>query len=252
MRSSKLFFLLVALSFVLVQCTKEGPEGPVGPQGVQGAQGAAGAAGNPGAPGPAGNTGATGPQGPTGPVGPVGPQGPTGPAGPAGPQGPIGATGPQGPVGPAGPAGATNNVIYSTWAAVAQAWRDTTVDGSLLKVNHRVAPQITANHIAYGEVLVFMRIPGGSEIFPFPYISYAGGTANTMSHVAIPGKIFYYRFTHDNSGSIGVSMSLEYRFVAIPGGLLGGRSASPVPGYTMDQLKAMPYRQLCQLLNIPE
>src|SRR5262245_30672434 len=55
-----LFLSLLAISFITVSCTKEGPEGPVGAQGLQGPPG------TPGATGAAGQTGATGPQGPAG------------------------------------------------------------------------------------------------------------------------------------------------------------------------------------------
>ncbi|MBC7948292.1 MAG: hypothetical protein H7Y42_10465 [Chitinophagaceae bacterium] len=58
MRKLRLLSLsFLAITFLSVSCTKEGPEGPVGatgPQGPPGSTGAAGAAGAAGAPGPAG------------------------------------------------------------------------------------------------------------------------------------------------------------------------------------------------------
>src|SRR5450432_1953648 len=79
MRKLRLLSLLfLAISFIVVSCTKEGPEGTVG---------------------------ATGPQGPAGGSGATGATGPAGPAGPAGSTGPTGATG-------------TANVIYYTWAPI--------------------------------------------------------------------------------------------------------------------------------------
>lgn len=58
MRKFKLLSLLtLAITFIAVSCTKEGPEGPVGAQGPQG---------------PAGTNGAAGPAGPAGPPGPSG------------------------------------------------------------------------------------------------------------------------------------------------------------------------------------
>src|SRR6476620_8000639 len=86
-----LSLLLLALTFILVNCTKEGPEGPVG---ATGPQGPAGSNGTPGATGP------TGPAGPTGPVGPQGPQGLPG----------------------------TANVIYSSWFNFAPTdWADSSM-----------------------------------------------------------------------------------------------------------------------------
>jgi hypothetical protein len=49
------FLLLLAISLIAVNCTKEGPEGPVGPTGAQGPAGSNGTPGTPGAPGPAGS-----------------------------------------------------------------------------------------------------------------------------------------------------------------------------------------------------
>ena len=57
-----LSLLLLAFTFLIINCTKDGPQGPAGPAGPQG---------------PPGVTGGFGP------VGPAGPQGPTGPAGTA-------------------------------------------------------------------------------------------------------------------------------------------------------------------------
>src|SRR5258705_7467572 len=93
-----LSLLIISITFLIVDCTKEGPQGAQGPTGAQG------------------------------PLGPVGPQGLVGPAGPQGIQGPLGAQGPQGPQGaqgPQGPAG-TANVIYSTWATLSS-WADSVI-----------------------------------------------------------------------------------------------------------------------------
>lgn len=49
-----LSLLLLAITFISVNCTKEGPEGPVGATGPQGPAGSSGAPGAPGSPGPAG------------------------------------------------------------------------------------------------------------------------------------------------------------------------------------------------------
>jgi hypothetical protein len=270
MKNKYLSLLLVAVAIIAVQCTKEGPEAAVGPQGVVGPTGLAGAQGATGAQGVQGPNGATGPQGPQGAMGPVGaqgasgaqgpsgvqgPSGPQGPAGPTGPVGPTGPTGPQGPTGPAGIPGGAANAIYSNWATLQQAWRDTTIDGSALKVNHAVASSLTPNLINQGIVLAYFQIPGDVNFFELPYTSNAGGIANTMSYIPATGKIFYTRFTHNNSGSIGVSSSLRFRWIAIPGGFLGGRNASATvanTGLTIAQIRALPYSQVCRLFNIPQ
>ena len=121
MRKFRLLSLLfLAISFIAVSCTKEGPEGPAGATGAQG---------------PAGIGGTTGA---------------TGPAGATGPQGPVGPTGPQGPAG-------TANVIYSSWFTFATAdW----VDSAIVNVGSakraiRTAPGITSTVMNQGVILSY-------------------------------------------------------------------------------------------------
>jgi len=119
MRNFKLLSLLtLAITFLAVSCTKEGPEGPVGATGPQGPAGANGTNGTPGA------------TGPTGPAGPTGPQGPTGPAG-------------------------TANVIYSSWFSEATfnpSWADTTLFGlGIISRGIKAAPGITQTILDQGD-----------------------------------------------------------------------------------------------------
>lgn len=208
-----LSLLLLAIAFIAVSCTKEGPEGPAG---------------------------ATGPQGPVGAGGPAGPTGPTGPTGPAGP------TGPQGPPG-------TANVIYSSWAVSPYAARDTTIDGTLLRLTHIDAPSLSTTILNQGTVLTYFRVGSLGPIM-LPYTSNAGGGANTMTTYLTTQKIFIGRYTHGCTLAgclIGMSASIEYRYIIIPGAVSGGRTIG-VGGtnYTAGQLKAMPYLQVCRLFNI--
>ncbi|HEX6194130.1 MAG TPA: hypothetical protein VFZ42_17270, partial [Chitinophagaceae bacterium] len=117
-----LSLLLLAVVFITVNCTKEGPEGPAGP---------------------------TGPQGPPG----TGATGPAGPAGPAGPTGPIGPTGPQGPAG-------TANVIYSNWFDIGANQRDTVLFGVRYKYVAFPATSLTAGVIANGTILTYAKFLG--------------------------------------------------------------------------------------------
>lgn len=253
---SFIYVLLIAL--LLWSCDKEGPFGPAGPTGPQGlagatgpqgATGAAGPAGPAGATGPVGATGAQGPAGPAGATGPQGPAGPTGPQGPAGPTGPQGPIGPQGPMGPQGAPGASASTIYSDWAVLAQAWRDSVIDGTLLRVNHQVAFSLTSTILNQGIIRAYFRF--GSSPFPLPYTSFAGGASNTISYIPSPGKMYYTRMT-DNvsvSGSlIGISSSLEYRWVATVGDLAGGRMSQQ---QYAQMINSMNYDELCAYLGIP-
>jgi hypothetical protein len=156
-----------------------------------------------------------------------GPAGPVGDTGPAGANGPAGNNGPAGPTGDTGPAG-TANVIYTNWYTLSAAWRDTVYDGNTKKkVNHKGLASITSQIVDQGAVLSYMRW-SGSATNPLPYTSFAGDKVSIMDFFPLPGKIYYTRFTADNSNSVSVSTSLEYRNIIIPGGISGGRSRNGV------------------------
>lgn len=185
-------------------------------------------------------------------------EGPEGPQGPQGLQGTAGAQGSQGPAGAQGPAG-TANVIYSNWLSFQQAQRDTVIDGTNLKCNHIPAPQLTQTIIDRGAIQVYMRFL--TSIMPLPYTSDAGpgNIASTASFIPKPGLLLLTRYTHNNSASIGFG-SVQFRYILIPGEVSAGRNAAygerkltiGNETYTVSQLKAMPYGQVCALLSIPE
>ena len=225
MRKFNLLSLLaIALVFIAVSCTKEGPEGPAGASGAQGP------------------TGLTGPTGPTGPIGPTGPAGPTG------------------PIGPQGPAGSAN-VIYSAWITSPYASRDTTIDGTCHRVRHLDAPSLSASILSQGVMITYFRV-GSIGPYLLPYTSDAGGATNQIDAIYNLQKIFVTRktfgscrFTAGDPGPapvmINLPQGLEYRYVLIPGVVGGGRTAG-VGGtnYTADQVRAMSYQQVCSLFHI--
>lgn len=188
----KLFYIFFCAMIVL-SCGKDEVVGPTGPQGERGPQGEKGNAGD------------------------AGPRGATGATGPAGPRGATGATGATGPQGPAG----TANVIYSNWLSFQQIQRDTSVDATLLKVNHIPAPRLTQTIIDRGVVMVYWRYQ--STVIQLPYTSDAGsGTGpsktSTINYIPKPGVIYITRYTHDNSASHGFG-AVQFRYVLIPGGV---------------------------------
>jgi hypothetical protein len=218
--------LALAITFIAVSCTKEGPEGPVG------------------ATGPQGPTGATGATGATGPTGPQGPQGPTGPQGPAG----------------------TANVIYSSWVTLSSLRAtfpviDTTIPdfAGTVKRDIRTSASITQAIIDNGVVLSYWKV--GSNVGPVavPYLFPVSGVAHIIGQILSVGKIVYYFGRLDGAATtVSLNGSGEIRHVIIPGGVAGGRSANggektaEIKGqvYTESQLRAMPYSQVCSLLNI--
>jgi len=102
-----------------------------------------------------------------------------------------------------------------------QSQRDTTIDGTLLKVNHLPAPRLTQNIIDRGVVIVYWRYL--NTVVQLPYTSDAGSgvgpaKTSTINFVPKPGVIYITRYTHDNSASVGFG-TIQFRYVLIPGGV---------------------------------
>lgn len=233
MRKFRLLSLLaLAITFIAVSCTKEGPEGPAGVQGAQGTQGL------------------------PGPAGPTGPQGPTGPAGPTGP------TGPQGPAG-------TANVIYSPWTAfTAPNWSATTIDifGKTARRYTAAASGITATMLSQGTILVYFQgggSPGTIRILPYTTFNFTQPVTQILEPSFVPGAIQINFWNVENNNDPGTftgnpgppATGNIYRYILIPGGVAGGRTAekaAEINGrvYTESQLKGMSYSQICSLLKI--
>ena len=223
MRKFKLFSLLsLAIVFIALSCTKEGPEGPAG---------------------------ATGPQGPVGLGGPAGPTGPIGPSGPAGPTGP---TGPQGPAG-------TANVIYTAWTSFQEAsWVLENYFGQTARRHPITAPGVTTAMINQGVVLVYFRGGGATEptILPLQFFNFTQPKWQLINYTLTVGTI-QVRFMNLNDnldpGVFGAPTNAnnQWRYVLIPGGVAGGR-ATGVGGtsYTAEQVKAMPYLEMCRVFKI--
>jgi len=218
MRKFKTLSLLaLAISFVVVSCTKEGPEGPVGA---------------------------------------TGPQGPAGANGANGTNGTNGATGPAGPIGPQGPAGSAN-VIYSSWQTPNNWRDTVLSGLTNCKVDNVTATSITSAVLDQGAILAYVKNTFGNNDgpFPLPYIYQTGfGVQVTLSYLPAVGKMFYTQFTSDNSGSV-IASSRQYRWIVIPGAVAGGRyanGAQSYAGYTKEQLKTMSYHDVCTTFSIPE
>jgi hypothetical protein len=225
MRKFKLLSLLaLAITFLAVSCTKEGPEGPAGASGTQGPTGATGA---------------------------------TGPAGPAGLPGPAGPTGPQGPAG-------TANVIYSAWINEPGNWGADTAMSSIGGNAKRfivAAPSLSQAVLDQGVVLSYFRSPvagNGTIQLPWTFNAAGIGVIQTDSRPAL-NKIIYFFWIPANAAApltpTAINGPAQFRYVLIPGGVAGGRyaeKACEIKGqvYTESQLKGMSYQQVCALLNI--
>jgi hypothetical protein len=214
-----LSLLLLAITFIVINCTKEGPEGPVG---------------------------ATGPQGP------AGTNGTNGAAGTPGTPGTPGAIGPQGPAG-------TANVIYSSWFSYTPAdWADSTIPNiGSAKRFIKTAPSLTAAVINQGVILSYFAFTADpNQAFAVLPVTIPGSTPQIIGYLPVTGKIVYYYINLDGTNPASIPSTLfSFRYIIIPGGIGGGRLASgqnTYYGYTEAELKAMPYHSVCKLLGIPE
>jgi hypothetical protein len=172
-----------------------------------------------------------------------------------------GDTGPQGNIGPAGPTGSPN-VIYSAWQTSPTASRDTTIDGTCMRIRHLSAPALDTAMIKRCVMMTYFRV-GSIGPYQLPYISDAGGAMNEVNCIYNVKKIFVYRhtfgscrFTSASAGTepvlINLPQSLEYRYVLIPGSIAGGRLLQADATYDITALKKLTYAELIQKLDIPE
>ena len=229
-----LSLLLLAIAFITVNCTKEGPEGPTGAIGAQGPTGGNGAAG---------------------------------PAGPSGPSGPAGTTGPTGPQGPAG----TANVIYSAWTTEPANWGADTamlsLNGGNAKRFNVAAPSLSQSILDQGVILCYVRggVTSNNPValpYDLPINQPAPNNALLVNFRSALNRIVYIFFLPNNAFApitfTNFNTAAQFRYVLIPGAVAGGRGTTGIEKsatlkgnlYTESQLKQMPYSQICSLLNI--
>ena len=141
----------------------------------------------------------------------------------------TGDTGPAGPQGPAGP----DSVVYSAWIPLNFTYNsnDSLFEDTLL------APTITAGILDSGVILTYIQFPD----------------QNNIMHIQ-PVSSLNYIISEDYSiGKINILSTqdltdLEYRYVTIPGSKKANSTAFKVKGYTPQELKAMSYDQVQQVL----
>ena len=144
-----------------------------------------------------------------------------------------GSTGPAGPAGPAGP----DSVVYSSWTPLALSY----VAADTLFEQTISAPAITKAILDSGVILSYVNFQeqsGTYHVIPTAVLV----TIGIFEDFAV-GQI--------NIESVRDYSSLPYRYVVIPGALKTGNSAATqkVKGYTIQELKAMPYEQVQQVLG---
>lgn len=174
-----------------------------------------------------------------------------------------GDTGPAGINGSTGANGATGsaNVIYSDWQTSPSASRDTTIDGTCLRLRHLNAPSLTQGILDSGLVITYMRISGLGP-YLLPYTSDAGGATNQINAIYKLNTVFLSRhtfgscrFTSASPGTepvlVNLPQSLEYRYVIIPGAIAGGRYIQTNNTLSIEEIKKLSYEQMLIKFNIP-
>lgn len=177
--------------------------------------------------------------------------------GDVGAQGLEGQPGAQGPEGPGGADG-NANVIVSEWKNSTMP-KDTIIDGTSTKVATVLAPELTDEVIQKSAILVYLNFGGG--IFPLPYNSNAGGRMITISFFPKQSKIRPTRIVYDDGVLLNLPNHILYKYVIIPQGTApkGSNNDTSQPLYrlnnqlyTLDDLKAMSYKEMSLKLNIKE
>jgi hypothetical protein len=148
---------------------------------------------------------------------------------------------------------ATANVIYSDWVSDGNmAWGDSSVTffGNITKAII-AAPSITNDIINKGTILAYWQpygiVGGGTYSLPFTYKD--GAVTRVIGYILNTGKIFYYWQDPINGvlPAKHIGGGPKYRYVVIPGAIAGGK----ISGYSIEELKSMPYEKVASLFNIP-
>jgi len=142
-----------------------------------------------------------------------------------------GDTGPAGPAGPAGP----DSVVYSNWIPLTFTYvaTDTAFEDTIL------APTITEGILDSGVILSYIQFTDqNNDIHIEPMASLGSFVFEDFSI----GKINLFSFQADLTGYL-------YRYVTIPGSKKANSTTIKVKGYTPQELKAMSYDQVQQVLS---
>lgn len=157
-----------------------------------------------------------------------------------------------------GAVGATGsaNVIYSDWKKSPHVSRDTTIDGTCMRVRHLNVPELTAEVLQNSVLLTYFRV-GSLGPYALPYISDAGGATNQVNCIYSLNKIFVFRHTFRSCRftsaitetypgqpvMLTLPQSLEYRYVIIPGAIKSAKKAQP-------NYSKMTYEEVCAHFNM--
>ena len=168
-------------------------------------------------------------------TGPAGPAGPTGPTGPAGATGGTGAQGAPGSTGSQGPAG-TANVIFSRWTN-GSTW---TLDGGAGVVFYDIpSTSLTQAILSGGSIHVYWAVSGDTvnNVRQLPFTETIGADIYYHNPKYSVGNI------RIETNNLAISTSNRYRYILIPGVVVGGRISS--------NINFNDYNDVIRQLNLP-
>jgi len=122
------------------------------------------------------------------------------------------------------------------------------------------APSLSQTVLDQGVIISYTRLSSTSTPNPMPWSLPVSATTYVETDFRpLVGRIIYFFYIPtSNSTTTPVAFgsiaggAAQFRYVIIPGAVGGGRMMSgPATGYSIDQLKNMPYKDLVGKFNIP-
>lgn len=183
-----------------------------------------------------------------------------------GPEGPAGATGAQGPAGSPGTPGApgAGQTTYSAWFTTTAAdWADAySAPYWALSAFTKAAPAVTQDIIDKGVILSYMKNwtfygPGGvptksTNVVQLPFVTDIDLVDVIDFVIPQVGQVKYLYKSNAQFWTADELAGTTFRYVIIPGSNPGGRNTQlTYGGYTLDELKRMPYEEVAAKFSIP-
>ena len=160
----------------------------------------------------------------------------------------TGCEGPEGPMGPEGPAGLDGldgnaNVYYSDWITPTT-WAGNTGDWYFTIINNAITEDIVES----GAILAYISF-SEDPLVPYsvrPLPTFVGG--DYWSYLIPKYETFQIISTSNDPPP---TAGIEFRFILIPSNMQVKKSGS-INQLNIEELKTLPYAEVCKRLNIPE
>jgi hypothetical protein len=170
-------------------------------------------------------------------------KGPAGPEGPQGPQGLQGATG-------------SPNVIYSNWIeGKSLKWADTTYSRILYSRANIFTTSLNQSMLDHGLILMYLKSGDYNLLLPILIYDFPNGSSFGSYFFNLgPGRITVLATYFNSKAFIPIPLDAPgyfFRYILVPGGLLGGRMTGG-SSTSRDDITKMTYEQVVKLFGIPD